>query len=494
MISKFVRERRCYTRDELLEIFGGDKEKATDIIKKLILRGILKREKNKKDTSENEDEDIELDENINGKAYVFKFVGIIDINGIILKCYPKYLLSYEKSDEESNKESNKELLKQFKIALKAIEKYGKKLKEKNIKSFYDSGDIESIDRFSLLIFLINDYYENNIYNNWETISESNGSGEIIWDRTIDRNEMILSDDAPYYINLQTRKNVINYNDYFTRLHKCILIEATKELRDAGLTELFDITEPDLFSDEELDDFGDSEYIFSRIEKELNVQFNTRKRLVLKAIYAYVSTKEILSDEDCFMLYGTNSFHVVWEKACAEIFDNQLNKKLSELKLPKPICGNEDKAKKLIELIEKPTWTYTGKTSQKTLIPDVISISGKSFIILDAKYYIPHLEKGKTPYDQPGIESVTKQYLYQLAYKEFIENQGFEDIRNYFLFPIEKTKDNKIISKGEVKMEMLSSLELKNIQVRFLPADRILNMYLSGETMDIKELDYEQNCP
>ena len=64
MISKFVRERRCYTRDELLEIFGGDKEKATDIIKKLILRGILKREKNKKDTSENEDEDIELDENM----------------------------------------------------------------------------------------------------------------------------------------------------------------------------------------------------------------------------------------------------------------------------------------------------------------------------------------------------------------------------------------------------------------------------------------------
>ena len=39
-------------------------------------------------------------------------------------------------------------------------------------------------------------------------------------------------------------------------------------------ELFEITDVDL-SDEALDDFGETEYILYRIEKELNVQYNQK---------------------------------------------------------------------------------------------------------------------------------------------------------------------------------------------------------------------------
>lgn len=44
------------------------------------------------------------------------------------------------------------------------------------------------------------------------------------------------------------------------------------------------------TDEELDDFGDKEYILYRIENELNTQFNTRKQLVLKTMYAYIDRR------------------------------------------------------------------------------------------------------------------------------------------------------------------------------------------------------------
>ncbi|WRK55190.1 hypothetical protein SD457_10485 [Coprobacillaceae bacterium CR2/5/TPMF4] len=46
------------------------------------------------------------------------------------------------------------------------------------------------------------------------------------------------------------------------------------------------------SDEELDDFGDKDHILYRIQQELNVQFNTRKQLILKTIYTYIDKKEV----------------------------------------------------------------------------------------------------------------------------------------------------------------------------------------------------------
>ena len=66
------------------------------------------------------------------------------------------------------------------------------------------------------------------------------------------------------------------------------------------------------SDEQIDDFGDKEYILDRIAKELNVQFNTRKQLLLKTLYAYIANSSTLDDLDSFSMFGTNSFNLVWE--------------------------------------------------------------------------------------------------------------------------------------------------------------------------------------
>ena len=88
--------------------------------------------------------------------------------------------------------------------------------------------------------------------------------------------------------------------------------------------------------EELDDFGDKEYILYRIESELNTQFNTRKQLVLKIIYAYIDRRGSLYDTEGLSLFGTNCFNLVWEKICADIMDNQLDVPLGALKLPVPL--------------------------------------------------------------------------------------------------------------------------------------------------------------
>ena len=107
------------------------------------------------------------------------------------------------------------------------------------------------------------------------------------------------------------------------------------------------------------------------------------------------------------------------------------------------------------------------------------------MIFDAKYYNIQLEKGKKLSGNPGIGDVTKQYLYQLAYKKFIKDHNIAVVRNCFLMPTEK---NEIINKGTVKLEILEVLGLENIQIRLMPAAMMYEYYLTRQKIDIRQLD------
>lgn len=479
MHSEFVREQRRYTQKELCKIFSCSEDKTVSIIRKLKEFGVLKAvkaEEKQRDMSELVDEDIEVSDveiGENGYLYVFTFVGIIVVSGIVLKCYPKYLLTVTHPEQELTQ------------IIKVLEKYNSK--EQIIRMFNDSSESRSFNLLAVLLFLMQDYYENGIYENTDNIVESNGLGEIIWDKTINETFAMISNNRPYYVDLQTRKTISDDHDYFKRLHECVLTIASNELEDAGLLNLFELVGVDL-TEETLDDFGDKEVILYNIEKELSTQFNTRKQLVLKTIYTYIDHSGSLYDVDCLSLFGTNSFNLVWEKVCAEIMDNQLDTRLGALRLPIPLSDKYNRQEKLIDIIEKPLWTVTGKTAADTLIPDIVTISmvngNWQFTIFDAKYYNAKLESGNVPKGQPGIESVTKQYLYQLAYREFIGKHKFSSVKNCFLMP---TEENATVDKEEVTLQMLSKLGLESIKVRLLPATIAYDNYLSGRKLDISLL-------
>ena len=150
-----------------------------------------------------------------------------------------------------------------------------------------------------------------------------------------------------------------------------------------------------------------------------------------------------------------------------------------------------KKKKLIDIIEKPIWegTDTTEIASDTLIPDLISIPKvegvDNFIIFDAKYYNIQLEKGKSLRGNPGVGDVTKQYLYQLAYRSFIKAHNIAVVKNCFLMP---TEQNGIIKKGTAKMPMLEALGLENISIRLIPAKMLYEHYLTQSKMDISLLE------
>lgn len=483
MISLFVQEQKRYTQLELSRLFRSTEAETIVIIRKLKEYGVLKAVRAtdmQRAMSDLLDEDIEVAEVESGETdyyYVFTFVGIISIAGRVLKCYPKYI---HLCDQPVN---------ELRQIIKVLERYNSK--EQIIRMYNDSAEEKSFNLLAVLLYLLNDYYENGSYSSTQEIVESNGSGEILWDKTINETFTLISNNRPYYPDLQTRKRITDDFDYFKRLHECVLSLASKELRASDLLTLFDIMPVEL-SDEELSDFGERDYILYRIERELNVQFNTRKQLVLKTLYSFVSHEGGLYDIDAFSMFGTNSFNLVWERVCAEVMDNQLQTPIGVLRLPLPLHPDYHsfRDKPLIDLIEKPIWIGDSykHIAADTLIPDLVSLVGNhddvKFCIFDAKYYTPQLQAGKPLRAQPGIDSITKQYLYQLAFQSFVQKNGISRVVNCFLMP---TEYDHVIDKGVVSLPMLDSLGLEKIQVRFLPAVTMYNYYLAGRKYNIEAL-------
>lgn len=440
MKSVFIRELEHYSKSKIMEILGDNE----NIFNQLQEYAVI----------DNEND-----------LYHFKYVGVIIIENCVINCYPKYI---------SNKDN---ISSDFKQVLNVIKKY-KKLHD---DFSYENEELEDIsfNLLSLMLFFIEDYYENGIYTNIQNILEINGNGEINWDRTINDNFALIKDDRPYYTELQTKYKIDDLYDYFRLLHEFIITECSKRLEKSNLLEYFDLMHVEL-SDKTLDDFGDVDYILTRIEKELNVEFNTHKQKLLKSMHAYLSNKNSFTNENFLTLYGTSSYHVIWEEMCSQVFGNKLDKQLKDF-------INTKSNLRLIDIIEKPNWisNYDFNIRAKdTYIPDLITFFKGKFIIFDAKYYNIKFERGKLV-GQPGIESISKQYFYELAYRSFIDFIGFKGVKNAFLFP---TYKKEIENKGYVELKMLSKLGLENIQVIMLPANEINQLYLENKNMDISRLN------
>lgn len=483
IISSFVREQQRYSKNQLRCRFSFDDTGIEKFIKSLKSYGILKAVANsaqQRELTDLMDEDIQVVEETVGNddcLYVFTYVGVVTMGNRVIKSYPKYILS------------DNEPFVQMRQVVRVLERYNQS-EEQIINLFNGDGDNRSFNILAVILYLLNDYFENGIYSNTENVLEINGEGDIVWGRTIDDGLAIIEDGRSYYTEFVTRRTIEDEMDYFKRLHEYIITDCSMQLHDAGLEELFEI-ETVTLSEASLEDFGDREYILGRIMQELNIQYHTRCQILLKTIYIYVSQDRRMLEEDRgFSMFGTTAFHAVWEKACADVFENKLDVHISKIQMNAPLAAGYDGRWKLIDLIEKPKWCGidTVQMAGETLIPDLISINqfdGQDwFIIFDAKYYLLQLEKGRMLRGNPGIGDVTKQYLYQLAYKKFIVDHNIAVVKNCFLMP---TEGNEIIVKGTVKLEMLSELGLEDIQIRLIPANMLFTYYLSRKRIDLKTL-------
>ena len=55
--------------------------------------------------------------------------------------------------------------------------------------------------------------------------------------------------------------------------------------------------------------------------------------LLKSMHAYLSEKNSFTNENYLTLYGTSTYHVIWEEICCRVLGDKLDKKLNDLKMP-----------------------------------------------------------------------------------------------------------------------------------------------------------------
>lgn len=494
MISAYIKELKRYSLKELTHIFKFENSVERDsFFLKLKASGIIKPINNKSkefNDFETLDELYEISDDFEDEntIYVFNYVGVVIIDNRILIIFPKYLTN------EIN------IVEDMKKILKVIQKY--KVDNYELYSSYSNGESTDISNaIGTSLYLLDDYFVYGLYSNYESVYELNGEGEINWNKTINENLVFINNNSPYYFDLYTSKTVDDETDFFRRLHACILTRCSQELENSQINNLFDI-ETIYLSEAALEDFGDKEYILYRLSAEMKMQFDTRKQTLLRTMFTYVENNNIYKDKVFINLYGTNNFNYVWEKVCSKIFDNKLATKLNSLKLPTKLVPDFDPSHTLLEIIDKPLWkssqlgsstTFYERQANRTLTPDIVTIYEEQntsyFLIFDAKYYNMKFEVSGTKVilqGQPGIEDITKQYLYQLAFKDFTDKHQIQEVRNYFLMP---TDGDKIINKALVELEILNKLGLRKIQVVLLPANNMFDLYLSEKKINFSLLTF-----
>lgn len=512
--SAFFRENKFYNLPDFSKRLKIDEEHAQKVISHLRAANIIKPTSRRAlDMDELQSEAIILEETFfsnSENGFTFCFVGIAYTESCVLKCFPKYFEN--DADEKSFGENSANIL-HFKKVLKAIQKY-KSENVENLTLYYDSEKKENFNRLAMELFLLEDYFANGIYTNEREIIETNGEGQIDWNRTIGEAFAFIKNARPYYVDLQTVEFRDNSQDFFRLLHECVLTKCSHELQVAGILDLFDIA-PVQLSAKPVSDFGDIDYIKYRLEAEIKSQFITKKKNLLRAMYIFLSETETVKVESDFSFYGTNAFDMVWEKACSAIFCDMKNEQITNLELHGIVRFKNYKLKRngtLKTLIEKAKWEFPKDIidenepskatasleshesldsikqleTSKTLKPDIISIRDGIFYILDGKYYVPHYNEN-TISNQPGIQDVVKQFAYHKAFHQFLQISSLEKVANAFLlpqtFPRANKNDENIKYIGNVKLNLMQTFALETlcpISLIELNPDFVFENYLQGK--------------
>lgn len=346
-ISRYVREQKRYTKTELRALFSFSEVEVEAFIRQLKSYGILKAVQASApqlDLTDLVDDDIIItDETIaDGECfYVFTYVGVLTIKNRIVKCYPKYI------------SSDADLDRKMKQVLKVLQRYGSR--QQIINLYNGDGQTSSFNLLAVMLYLLDDYHQYGAYTNSDDIIERNGDGPILWEQTISSGFSIISNNRPYYVDFFTHRTLDDDMDFFHRLHQSIVSECSRQLSDAGILYLFDILEADV-SEESVPSFGEIDYVLYRLQSELNSQYNTRKQVLLKTMYSYLANRRMLSQSSGISMYGTTSFNLVWERVCAEVFQNRLNTQLRHLQLPNGVADGFNPTDTLFQIIAAPKWT------------------------------------------------------------------------------------------------------------------------------------------
>jgi hypothetical protein len=334
---------------------------------------------------------LKKDQNLN--MWKFHFVGIICHKDNLVLIFPK---NYTKTYLDSLNQEDVE--KEFGLILRVLLKAQKKLEK-------DNNEVDIIEtnkgnnELSIANSIIKDYIIHGIYNKSEELVSVNSDNEIHWESTISLVHPVFSKKAPIYTSVYSFDSFTQEDYVITQIHRWAVYYCLKKYGNI----LFD--QKPQFDEEiiaDLSKIGNIDYLLHSINKELNEVFVDRNTGLLRLLKSLIEKKFKKETEE--MIFGTTSFHVVWEKVCQQIFNNKKDKYVDE-----------------IQNLSRPNWTFYPKEpkSRHGMIPDIFCVKNNKYFTIDAKYYM-------IKDNPPGVQDVVKQFLYEDMYREITgttDNEG-----------------------------------------------------------------------
>lgn len=380
----------------------------------------------------------------------FQYVGVITFSSNVICILPKYFKGITFSDDEKKAK--------FKTVLKVLKKVQNSVLLPDSKYLKNSGDI--VSEIAVADYLLRDYIDYGIYQKRREEVLLNSSGEVNWDRTISTLDPVISRGKPIYHDLYNYSNITEEFNLIAEIHKWTVKYCLKKYSD--------ILEYNLSFQEDsaegLNDLGDTDHLLGVIERELRITYIDREINLLENLHKLISKKAKNLNTN-FNIYGTGYFHTVWEQVCSYSFNNK--KDLYSRNIPKPEWKNTEGIKVLKDTID----------------PDVVATNKEEtlFFVLDAKYYNFRMHElpNTTLSGNPGVGDVSKQILYEKAFKDV----DISEKHNAFLFP--GLIDSFFEIKGSVTFALLEGHEIFNI---VLNPEILFASFLSNEKIGFNQLD------
>ncbi|CEK34509.1 restriction endonuclease, type II, LlaJI,LlaJI restriction endonuclease [[Clostridium] sordellii] len=353
----------------------------------------------------------------------FKFVGIITLQNDIVISLPK---SY------TNDKTNvmPDIIKSFK-AYKNSASYKRNKKtsinENTEGELYLNDNLNdcSISEISIADYIISDYINYGLYQNFYSELILDGNGDPDWQTTVERIDPIMSNGYPIYTSTYNYEIFLDRNNKITELHKWAVdysIGKYAKFLDYNL----DIVYGEYESYEDIGSYNEILYL---IQSELNNTFESRKIDLLKALNNLLNRSFGSTNGDSISLYGTSKFDTIWEYILQTVFKDEYY--------------HEDFKDKYNRDIFKPLWNdINGNPWQANPIkPDIVRQVDKDLFILDAKYYdieLNYNKDGKLQLSgQPDSYDIIKQTYYKTKLEEAFNKSSTNDIHEYincFVYP------------------------------------------------------------
>lgn len=449
----FLKEYEEYTRVELIKKMSLEEDEFNDFFYKAQIKKIIK---------------INKKNNIN-----FSFVGILIYKKNILLFVPKLYPTELIGNKPSYLEFLSSIIKLFKVYSSRESLANEEIETLN---FDQNSDVNLL---STINYIIEDFISYGYYRNELDILELNGSGDIDWNETIDTFIPYIDKKQVIYMDYFSSENIYDENYIITNIHKIIFNKCICFCKEYNLDKILgyeDICEIDIDFNLEYDE----EIFIDLIEQELAIQFEDRKVRLLNAIKSFL-TQSNDSQFDRLEAFGSSNFENIWENVCSYIFENEFigKERYKKFKLKEPIWEKHNDA---------PVDINIKKNGRKNLLnPDALKVvqynSEKILLILDAKYYDLKFIGMDQVINNPGIGDLSKQYMYELALKEFCDLNSIKYCINVFIIPSFRSTYNL----GKVELNFLNGIQnLTCIKLIKLDIIEVINIYCNEERYDINK--------